>query len=739
MPGPATSSALSGTPNGSAPLRAAAAWPQALARGLPVVAILAVSLALRVPYLYNSTATFNSDEAVNALALKHMLAGDGITLHSWDTYYYGIVESLLALPFVAVAGFRPVAFELGALVGFALLVLAVFLLGSRVYGRREGLLASLLVAVFSPQVVAWSSLASSGFTLIVAWGTLTILVRDGLVRPAAADLRQGEGGAARAEPPWRWRFAALGLMCGFGYYMYELYVVYLAALVTAWLPSSFAWRWLRSPNRLGPLTLPAVRRDAASQLRAGLLLLAGFAVGWWPRLVTLARGARGGRAPVYAPADLATLGANLRSLFGECVPALFGFPAGGAGRTPLLALLVALIVLVYALAWGAAARRVARELFGVVRNRAGALGSEAFLVWLVPLTALLFALSRNPGGVEANRFLLPWLSALPLFAAALIVRLGRWQRAAGWALGALLLGAPALAIASWYQARGYLDARLQLRRVPVHLPEVVSFLRRAGLRGGYGDYWSAYAATFLSGEAVVIAPYDWDRYPPYTRYVDRLPAEAYLFDLAFPPARQAAARMPARLRAAGARAVVRDFGNYRVFVSPRPDRRLLPPRVTARPLAGPHGAIRAAAAVPRSVRAGAVLKLPVTVANLGNEAWSAQGIAGSGVYRVDVSYRWLDEHGRALPGEGRRTLLPADVLAGAALPLTAEIPAPPRPGHYRLVLTLVQEGVAWFDQLGAGAARYDVEIDGAAGAAPSRDNRPGVTKATDTNAECARL
>src|SRR6186997_3106996 len=128
--------------------------------------LLASSLLPRLPLLVNAEAAFTSDEAVNALAVQHLLDGRELSAFSWDATYYGLVEGFLAIPFVALLGPTALAFKLSAVVGFLLLVLAVYGLGRALYGETEGLVAAALLAVFSPQLLRWSTLAVSGFCLI---------------------------------------------------------------------------------------------------------------------------------------------------------------------------------------------------------------------------------------------------------------------------------------------------------------------------------------------------------------------------------------------------------------------------------------------------------------------------------------------------------------------------------------------------------------------------------------------
>jgi acetolactate synthase-1/2/3 large subunit len=63
---------------------------------------------------------------------------------------------------------------------------------------------------------------------------------------------------------------------------------------------------------------------------------------------------------------------------------------------------------------------------------------------------------------------------------------------------------------------------------------------------------------------------------------------------------------------------------------------------------------------------------------------------------VHISYRWF--RGEEVL-EGDRSILPSALPPGAALPCRLTLRTPPHPDDYVLVITLVQEGVAWFDEL----------------------------------------
>jgi hypothetical protein len=652
--------------------------------------ILMASLVPRLPVLYNAADAFNSDEAVNALVIKHLLERGELTLHNWDATYYGIVEGLLAIPFVWIDGYTPLAFKLSAIVGFLLLLLATYLLGARLFGRAAGLTAAALLAAFSPQLVLWSTLASGGYTLVIAWGTFTFAAFSALI--------------AGPRPLPAWKLALFGWILGFGLYIYELYLVYVAVFAVYAVTSSALWRSARRP----------VFRDLCRDLGAAALLAAGLAAGWAPKIALLLGGTTGTKRPAYAFASWARIGRNLELLLGRCAPALFGAnPADSRELTlwvgepwPLSRLLGLLLLAFYAAVWLWALRRSWPRLVCALR-RAGELDTESLMVLLVPVTALLFVLSPNPQDVLSDRYLLPWLSSVPVFAGALLVRVRQRSPPAAAALALLLVAVPAIEIARVYQAQGYLgaDLRLASRREPIE--DVLLYLRREGVRGAYGPYWFSYEATFLSREAIVATPLlEWDRYPEYNHRVQGMRNVAYVFDARSAPVQKIFLE---RLRKTGHLYRLQRIGPFSVYTSPRRER-LLPAYAfdLPRPIAKPAARIEILAA-PGTAAPGGLLQVPVRVTNTGVDVWSADGL-DSGTYRVAVAYRWLDSKGTAVVVEGERTLLPMDVPPGGAAELKARVPVPAQPGSYRLLVTLVQEGVAWFDQAAGAAAFSPVEV-----------------------------
>ncbi|CAD6509688.1 hypothetical protein LMG27952_00302 [Paraburkholderia hiiakae] len=77
---------------------------------------------------------------------------------------------------------------------------------------------------------------------------------------------------------------------------------------------------------------------------------------------------------------------------------------------------------------------------------------------------------------------------------------------------------------------------------------------------------------------------------------------------------------------------------------------------------------------------------------------------------VHVSYHWIDAtRSKLVVFDGERTRLQASLMPGEEREMQARVVAPSIPGQYILQLTLVQEGIAWFDN-GDPSALGEVEV-----------------------------
>jgi hypothetical protein len=91
--------------------------------------------------------------------------------------------------------------------------------------------------------------------------------------------------------------------------------------------------------------------------------------------------------------------------------------------------------------------------------------------------------------------------------------------------------------------------------------------------------------------------------------------------------------------------------------------------------------------------------------NAGSAAWDAHGQEG-----IWLSYHWLDPLGNPIVWGTRYVALPWPVPPGKRVSVSFPIEPPIPPGRYRLAFDLVDEGRAWFADLGNARLEQDVEV-----------------------------
>ena len=112
--------------------------------------------------------------------------------------------------------------------------------------------------------------------------------------------------------------------------------------------------------------------------------------------------------------------------------------------------------------------------------------------------------------------------------------------------------------------------------------------------------------------------------------------------------------------------------------------------------------------VPDAMRAAATRVLPCSVTNLGPCAY-----ASARPHPVELCYRWFGANEIPI-GADRwiRTPLPRVVEPNETLRVAMRVEAPTTPGNYTLVVTLLQEGIAWFDEVDPSCcARAEVRVE----------------------------
>lgn len=116
----------------------------------------------------------------------------------------------------------------------------------------------------------------------------------------------------------------------------------------------------------------------------------------------------------------------------------------------------------------------------------------------------------------------------------------------------------------------------------------------------------------------------------------------------------------------------------------------------------------AADAIP-AFRPGSGFKFPVTLANGGDRSvsWSAE-------HPLHLAYRWLDLDGTVLERDGVRTTIPRALEPDGLVEIQLGGSTPDEPGPYRLLVSLVLEGVHWACDA-ASSGWTEVRVDVAAG------------------------
>lgn len=104
-------------------------------------------------------------------------------------------------------------------------------------------------------------------------------------------------------------------------------------------------------------------------------------------------------------------------------------------------------------------------------------------------------------------------------------------------------------------------------------------------------------------------------------------------------------------------------------------------------------------------QAGKLTIFLVELENAGSAPW--RSLPGVGVH---LSYHWLDLLGNPIVWAGAFIKLPDVVPAGERFLQPATVRAPTPPGRYRLALDLVDEGRAWFSELGNHRVEFDVDV-----------------------------
>ncbi|SJM88975.1 hypothetical protein [Crenothrix polyspora] len=90
---------------------------------------------------------------------------------------------------------------------------------------------------------------------------------------------------------------------------------------------------------------------------------------------------------------------------------------------------------------------------------------------------------------------------------------------------------------------------------------------------------------------------------------------------------------------------------------------------------------------------------------------SADEWASDGINPCNLSYHWSKKSGEMHIFDGLRTKLIKSIFPGQSLITEIKVAAPQKAGIYFIVLTLVKEGVAWFENKGFKTVKIRIKVN----------------------------
>ncbi|MFO0890812.1 MAG: hypothetical protein U0790_16910 [Isosphaeraceae bacterium] len=473
---------------------------------------------LRTPLVLNARTHLDSDLAVDGLTLLEAVQGHW-RWHYPGTPFSGILPVLLSWPQAMIWGATPETLVSGGVLAHLALLVAVFVLADRCYGRRAAI-ASLVPLTFASTGMIWlSGRITGGHLLVTAWSAAAWLLLCEVLR--------------RGSLP---AIMALGVWSGLGLYIDSMFLMTLGGMgvagLVAWASSALA--------RTRP-TASGSGGGAVSFLVKVLALVLAFAAGVAPRhLGSRLEPYDAYRDQMAVSLEPDSVVAHARLLLGDCLPRLIaghrlpnleadpdprllGLDAPvRPGRTPgvrpsavvlltttLSLLLFAGSLLVLAMAAVGSPDPVRRAV------------SSGLLASSVALT-IGFVINRNIFNADNYRYLVLLLVPWAVGFGVLFDRCWQANRlscslATAAAIGmAILFTADAVA---WYRQLGWIDDQLRPVRRPLEEPALAWLAEHGDVTSILGGYWDVYRLSFLTGGAVRGIPFAVfpNRFPEWSR------------------------------------------------------------------------------------------------------------------------------------------------------------------------------------------------------------------------------
>lgn len=363
------------------------------------LALISVSIVLRLGLLITSRHYLRSDEAVTAMEVLDIIDGGPIPFFHYGQSYGGghTVEALMALPWFVIFGPADYFLKLGPAMLAWVHILVVYLTLYKFFSKKFALIAVTVFSFFST-FVAFNFSANGGMvTLLFGWLGLHFFFHSYF-----------------ADKDRHLSLFLSGVAIGFAYYCFDYALYYLLAVIMLWILKENIHLWRR--------------------WKSFLFLMSGFLIGASPLVyynlthdfanIKNLLSITGDREASLLTSSLE----NLAVLFYHDLPAFFSLDIYDFAPdiSPisyfsyilfLLALLCILIMM---------ARPIASLIHSFFKRRVTILASKERIIYIPLLMLLYFAIySLSSAAGKAARYLIPLCPLIPILIAWPAYHLGR--------------------------------------------------------------------------------------------------------------------------------------------------------------------------------------------------------------------------------------------------------------------------------------------------------------------------
>ncbi len=498
--------------------------------------------------------SFDSDEAVLALAAKHMKDGTAFTPYFWGVNYGGTLQSLVAVPFLWIFGDTVIAIRISVITCMLAFYLMHAIWTQHVFGKATAMLSTLIMAFPGYSIYQFMVRFSCRWHMYLAlWMAFLLLFTF----------------YPQQRSRQRWALIASGTLMGLMFWTQPLTLLYMAGIAGIWLLSSPEWQRLRAGITRFFQRLTGFSGDIPFAIAGGALVLVSPFLLWsglsmmlikiagvgmvaaflWSRrklmlvnnLLLLGTGCVIGNFPQWGSWIFWGIKPSIsytpwfptaRTLeqFINYVPSTFigmrTIPEYIRGIRPWYELPVGITIgIVILIAIGMFAWRH-RQIFCDALLFRPIERKNAFIVllgllWVLPWIAIL---GQSASGEGSVRFLAGTWQAQGMMVALLCVSLWKYKRAISGMLCVLWIlhfGVISFRHTHYF----WKDPRFSANDVT----DIETFLQEQNAAVGYADFWHAYVLDFLTEERLQLSNFDGgSRYVPYEDALTQSATHAFI-------------------------------------------------------------------------------------------------------------------------------------------------------------------------------------------------------------------